>query len=156
MLTREAGEGLGRRTVGDSGASAANAEKKVLEADLPAVTVLPRASPASNSPRNKPVSKPDKGCLLFAGVCKSPCGCGRTFCPACHLPSQGRIISGWGGAAARVTVSPFADSGKRGPFPADAPPSPAAEQLSTFPNTQRPLSFPPFRACLDLFKPFAV
>lgn len=36
------------------------------------LTVLPRASPAFNFPRNKPVSKAGKGCLYLLGFAKAP------------------------------------------------------------------------------------
>lgn len=99
--------------------SANGEEENVLEADLPTFTVLPRASPAFNFPRNKPVSKPDKGCLVFARVCKSPCGCGRPFALHVTSPLRCKMPQAWVGAAVRQLRALCVIQSNGGPFPAE-------------------------------------
>lgn len=77
------------------------------EADFLTLTVLPGASPAFNPPRIGPVSKPDKGCLLFAGVCKAPVAVAGPF--ALHITSPQVQAQAWGGR--QGSREPFADSG---------------------------------------------
>lgn len=105
LLVGEAGRGLAGAGVGrawdsvTAGQPAADAqEENVPKADLPTFIILPGASSVFNPLRNGPVSKPDKGCLVFAGVCKAPVAVAGPF--ALH---KGRSKQG--------NQEPFTDSG---------------------------------------------